>query len=291
MEHRQLLNFLSICEKKSFSKASEERFISQQGLSKSIKQLEEQLGVPLFYRTARGIDLTEFGYALKEAAHSYLNHHDQIIDAVRKLKEKNIYRLAVGMTIGFHANFPPCFFKNFILNYPDISLDIMTFPNDTCQDSLLTHKIPLGFSCTPINADIFDSVCCKRSKLALLTGKEHRFARRPCIRIKELRKEKVAIVNTRTYPFSTIADIFRKYGIKPSIYLDGSENSLLYELCSTNRIVSFWPGPIRQSPELVSIPIEDIDIYFEFHLIVNKTTYVSEAANQFIAYTKENFGN
>jgi DNA-binding transcriptional LysR family regulator len=175
MEHRQLLNFLSICEKKSFLKASEQRFITQQGLSKSVKQLEEQLGVPLFYRTARGIDLTEFGYALKEAAYSYLNHHDQIIDAVRKLKEKYIDRLAIGMIIGFHGNFPPCFFKKFIVNYPDISLDIMTFPDSMCQESLLTHKIPLGFTCAPVDTNAFDSVCCIRSKLALIAGKEHRF--------------------------------------------------------------------------------------------------------------------
>lgn len=288
MEHRQLLNFLSVCEKKSFLKASEQRFISQQGLSKSIKQLEEQLGVPLFYRTARGIDLTEFGYALKEAAHSYINHHDQIVDAVRKLKEKHIDRLTIGMIIGFHDNFPPCFFKNFMVNHPDISLDIMTFPDNRCQESLLRHKIPLGFSCAPIDADTFDSVYCLRSKLALIVGKEHPFARRPFIHIKELQNEKAAIVNSRMYPFSIIADIFRKYGIKPSIYLDGAETSLLYELCGTNRIVGFWPGPIRQSPELASIPIENMDLHFEFHLLVNKNTYISEAAKQFIAYTQKN---
>jgi DNA-binding transcriptional LysR family regulator len=205
MEHRQLLNFLSVCEKKSFLKASEQRFISQQGLSKSIKQLEEQLGVPLFYRTARGIDLTEFGYAIKEAAHSYINHHDQIVDAVRKLKEKHIDRLTIGMIIGFHDNFPPCFFKNFMVNHPDISLDIMTFPDNRCQESLLRHKIPLGFSCAPIDADTFDSVYCLRSKLALIVGKEHPFARRPFIHIKELQNEKAAIVNSRMYPFSIIA--------------------------------------------------------------------------------------
>jgi hypothetical protein len=37
----------------------------------------------------------------------------------------------------------------------------------------------------------------------------------------------------------------------------------------------------------VSINIEDIDLYFEFHIIVNKHAYISEAAEQFIAYAKE----
>jgi DNA-binding transcriptional LysR family regulator len=50
MEHRQLRNFLTICEEKSISKAAERLFISQQGLSKSIKQLEQELQVPLFFR-------------------------------------------------------------------------------------------------------------------------------------------------------------------------------------------------------------------------------------------------
>ncbi|MDR1905099.1 MAG: LysR family transcriptional regulator [Treponema sp.] len=287
MEHRQLLNFLSVCEKKSFSKASEQRLISQQGLSKSIKQLEEQLGVPLFYRTARGIDLTEFGYALKEAAHSYLNHHDQIIDAIKKLKEKTVSRLSIGMAIGFYNDFPPCFFRNFILNHPDISLGIMSFPGDNCQDSMVKHKIPLGFSSAPIDINVFDSVYCKRDKLVLIAGKEHRLARRSSVRLKELREESVAFLNTRMYPFSIIADIFAQHGIKPAMYLDGSEVSFLYELCGTNRIVGFWGGPIRQFPELVSVPIEDMDLYFEFHLVVNKNIYINDAAKQFIAYTKK----
>jgi len=77
-----------VCKEKSFSKAAERDFISQQGLSKCIKQLEDTLEVPLFDRTYHGIELTEFGRALQVAAESYINHHDHIIDSIRQLKKR-----------------------------------------------------------------------------------------------------------------------------------------------------------------------------------------------------------
>jgi DNA-binding transcriptional LysR family regulator len=67
MDHRQLLNFLSVCEEKSFSKAAKRCFITHQGLSKSIKLLENEFNVPLFVRTGSGIETTEFGKALQDA--------------------------------------------------------------------------------------------------------------------------------------------------------------------------------------------------------------------------------
>jgi DNA-binding transcriptional LysR family regulator len=72
MEYRQLVNFLTACKEKSISAAAEKLYISQQGLSKSIKQLEKSLDVPLFFRTRHGIEPTEFGAALQKAAGSYL---------------------------------------------------------------------------------------------------------------------------------------------------------------------------------------------------------------------------
>jgi DNA-binding transcriptional LysR family regulator len=290
MEHRQLLNFLSICEQKSFSKATEQRFISQPALSKSIKQLEEQLDVPLFYRSSSGIELTEFGRALQLSAKSYINQHDQIVDTIKQLKEKTKQHLSIGITTGFHDALPSNFFKTFILDYPDISLNITSFSDDNCQEAMLEHKIALGFSCTPINTTLFDSIYSERSKLLLIAGKEHRLAQSHSVKLKELRGETVISFNNHMYPHSIITDLCAQHGFKPDILLSGAETNFVHELCGTNQIVSFWAGSVDKFPGLVSIDIEDIDLYFEFHLIVNKNTYISDAAKQFIDYTKEQLG-
>ena len=68
MEQRQLLNFLSVCEEKSITKAADRRIITRQGLSKSIRDLEEELGVKLFERDKNRVELTEYGTVLEKAA-------------------------------------------------------------------------------------------------------------------------------------------------------------------------------------------------------------------------------
>jgi DNA-binding transcriptional LysR family regulator len=287
MEHRQLGNFLVVCEEKSISKAAERLFISQQGLSKLIKQLEQDLQVPLFFRGPRGIELTEFGEALQKAARPYVHQHDHIIESIRQLKEKAKAHLSIGIASGSGDFLPPGFFSAFIAGSPDIDVTIQSFPDDTCQESILDHKIHLGFSPAPIDTTLFDSVYYERRKLYLVVGRKHRFARRASIRMADLRDESIITLNSTTNPQGPLADICARHGVELKIFLTASENGLVRELCNTHRIVSFFAGPRDQFADLVPVDIEDLDLYLEFHLIVNKHAYIGAAPHRFIAYTRE----
>jgi DNA-binding transcriptional LysR family regulator len=288
MEHRQLLHFLAACEEKSFSSAAKQCYISQQGLSLSIKQLEEQLEVPLFSRTPQGIEPTEFGRALQRAANSYINYHDQILSEMRALKQKLASRVSIALTDGFSGYFHPDFFSNFMVNYPDIDLTITSFPCDVCQDAMAEHSIPLGFADGPVNTDLFDPLCCNRHKVFLMVGKNHRFARRSSVKLAELHGEKVIFMNNQMYPQRLITDLCFREGIKSSFLLGTSDYNLISKLCGTGRIVSFWAAPMDSFPDLVSIAVEDFDaVYWEAHFIANRSVHLTEAAHTFIAYTRE----
>ena len=76
MDIKTLRYFLQICEDGSFSKASKSLYISQQGLSKSISNLEKEIGVPLFNRTSSGNQLTEYGEYLKNKASTIVYQFD-----------------------------------------------------------------------------------------------------------------------------------------------------------------------------------------------------------------------
>lgn len=65
MELRKLVCFLQICTCDSLSQAGRRLYMSQQGVSRLVHSLETELGVPLFYRGAQGIKLTEEGKLLK----------------------------------------------------------------------------------------------------------------------------------------------------------------------------------------------------------------------------------
>jgi DNA-binding transcriptional LysR family regulator len=152
-------NFLSVCEEKSFSKAANRCFITHQGLSKSIKQLEDEFDVPLFTRTSSGIETTEFGKALQNAILPYMGQHDKIIDMMRRLKDRSEQHLSIGMINGYHkCLLPPHFFSSFMNTNPDISIDIMSFTDDIYQQSMFDYKINIGFIFAPVNENMFESL-------------------------------------------------------------------------------------------------------------------------------------
>jgi DNA-binding transcriptional LysR family regulator len=287
MEYRHLVNFLMVCEEKSISAAAEKLYISQQGLSKSIKQLEESLGVLLFFRTRHGIEPTEFGATFQKAARSYVSHHDNIIGMVHKEREQAQARLSLGMASGTGDFLPQGFFKEFFLRYPQIILEMKSFADDDCLEAVLEHKIHLAFTPAPIDYNFFESVYTEKRKMFLLAGKKHPLARFSSVRLRELRNHIVITLNSRTHPQGLLMDICRHNGVQPRILLNGAENNLVRELCGSGRALSFFAGPIDMFPECKKIIIEDVDLDWEFHLVINKYAYLNRAAETFIAYTWE----
>jgi DNA-binding transcriptional LysR family regulator len=287
MDNRQLQQFLCLCEEKNFSKAARRCFITQQGLSFAIKQLENELGVPLFDRKAHGIDLTEFGAALRTAAVAYTSQHDTIIDMIRGIKEKASAVISLGMAIGFSTLLPPRFFKDFLENHPNIMLNLRTFHENICQHGMLEHKLHTGFVSGPIDTSLFDAFLYKHFKMMLVARKDHPLAGSGTVKLSGLKGKKIIAFNNEMYPQNVLTKICLQSGIIPSIFLDGSEVNLLYELCNATDAIAFWGGPMEHTGDLANIEIEGLELYWDVYFIVQKNTYLSDAEKAFIAYTKK----
>src|SRR4029078_9301840 len=72
MELRHLRHFVAIAEERSFTRAAERLWVAQPGLSTQIRRLESELGVQLFERHTRGVDLTDAGELFLERARTAL---------------------------------------------------------------------------------------------------------------------------------------------------------------------------------------------------------------------------
>src|ERR1700754_1153141 len=95
---RDLRYFVTVAEELHFTRAAERLSISQPALSKQIRMLERQLGVPLFERDRRGVSLTQAGAALLPHARRVLAEWDITWQAVERVKGEQRATIVVGMS-------------------------------------------------------------------------------------------------------------------------------------------------------------------------------------------------
>jgi DNA-binding transcriptional LysR family regulator len=99
-ELRHLRAFLAVAEDRSFSAAAQRLHLSQQALSRSVQQLERELGAQLFDRSVRPVALTAAGEAMLAAARRSVAAADQAFDAVRRSAGEDGARLRVDISSG-----------------------------------------------------------------------------------------------------------------------------------------------------------------------------------------------
>ena len=122
MDIKILRYFLQICRDGSFSKAAKNLYISQPGLSKSISNLEKELGVSVFNRTSKGNELTEYGEYLKNKASTIVYQFDILTEGINEIKQKNKKFLNIGVPFGVINSLSFDLINEFNKIYPDIIL-------------------------------------------------------------------------------------------------------------------------------------------------------------------------
>jgi DNA-binding transcriptional LysR family regulator len=100
MELRHLRYFLAIAEERSFTRAAERLWVAQPGLSTQIRRLESELGVQLFERHTRGVDLTDAGELFVERARAVLEAADAARSTGHDLAEGLVGIVRLGIVTG-----------------------------------------------------------------------------------------------------------------------------------------------------------------------------------------------
>ena len=100
MELRHLRYFVAIAEERSFTRAAERLWVAQPGLSTQIRRLESELGIQLFERHTRGVDLTDAGEVFLERARTALAAVDAARSTGHDLEEGLVGSVRLGIVSG-----------------------------------------------------------------------------------------------------------------------------------------------------------------------------------------------
>jgi DNA-binding transcriptional LysR family regulator len=124
MELRHLRYFLAVAEDLHFGRAARRLRIAQPPLSKQIRQLEEELGFPLFERTSRQVRLTEAGRLFRDEARGILERLEQATVDARRVARGESGTLTVGMVASATYALLPLLYRRFGERFPDVKLTL-----------------------------------------------------------------------------------------------------------------------------------------------------------------------
>lgn len=144
MNLHRLEIFLAVAETGNFSRAAEQKLLTQSTVSQHIATLESELGLRLFDRTGRGAELTEAGRLFCRHAGYILATCDDLRQAMARFKGLQDTQLKVGAS-NIPANYLiPELLASLVKRYPGISLDVIARDSREIIDRLLTSEVSLA---------------------------------------------------------------------------------------------------------------------------------------------------
>lgn len=142
LEH--VIMFCKIANEKSISKVAQTNHISQPALSLQMQRLEEELGVKLFERSNRGIQLTEAGIIMQKYGLQFMQSYDNLREEIDNLKGNKVtFRIAASPVTCDYAL--PCILYKANQKFPGYSFALNGFPSSKVIAQIRNEQADLGF--------------------------------------------------------------------------------------------------------------------------------------------------
>ncbi len=158
MDIRHIKYFLAIAEERSISRAAKRLYISQPPLSQQLRALEEELGVRLFERTTRSLEITDAGRVFRERALQIVELMDSTVKEVKDSVSEMQGTLSVGFVASSGAALLPHRIPDFNRTYPEITFQIREGSTHRILDLLNSGIIEVGIVRTPFNLENYEYV-------------------------------------------------------------------------------------------------------------------------------------
>ena len=290
---RRLRQFLAIYDCGSLGQAAEELHITQPALSKSLRQLEDEMGVPLFERVPSGVVPTVYGEAL--------SGHIRIIESEFRNAEAEIASLQ-GATkghlyIGVGPSMAPHVVPNVALRLsrqkPGITMTIVEGLSEDHLLALRRGELDLAVGTwPPVNEKTLASEAVLVDRVSVIAGAGHPLAgMRNCQLVDLLEYPWVLPPHSQRWR-NHLDEIFLKRGLElPDPSMTTNSPTLLRSVLLGNRYLSFLPQLCVQDDlaegRIITLPVEGVDETVDVNLTYRKRTVVSPICHAFVEILRE----
>jgi DNA-binding transcriptional LysR family regulator len=258
MELRHMRYFVAIAEERSFTRAAERLWVAQPGLSTQIRRLETELGVKLFDRHTRGVDLTDAGELFLERARRALAAADEALSTGHDLEAGLVGSLRLGITSEAGWQPLPELLDEFGRDRPKIEITVVESHGATLLRDLRDRRLDAVVAPSMFElADVLRHPL-GREPWSVLAGPPHRLSRSiGPVAAHELEGEEVLITAHRDGAAfdRAVAETLAKLGVKP-VLRRGRPGPVLFTEVASGDALALTTSPAAALGGMVARPVD-----------------------------------
>ncbi|MFW0790210.1 LysR family transcriptional regulator [Gordonia sp. CPCC 205333] len=267
MELQQMRYVIAIAEERSFTRAAERCFVVQSSLSHQIKALEHELGVVLFARTSRRVELTEAGEAFLAGARASLDAAERAaLDAAAATGQIR-GNLTIGVIPTVTAIDIPAMLGDFRAAHPAVRIRLRGGGSEQFIAGIAEGSIDvavLGLPETTIPTNVSTRQLTKE-RLVAVVNSDHRVASRRRLRLEDIAEETFVDFPEGT-PGRAPSDLaFSAAGLTREVMFEAMNTDMILNLVRQGLAVTLLaPAVVPDDPRLISIPVVGGPIRIEY---------------------------
>ena len=288
MTLNQIYYFQTVARYENYRKAAEELYISQPSLSRSIASLESELGVLLFEKNGRGVNLTKGGKL-------FLEYADRIIDeceiAKNKMKEmaSDGGKIDIGYVFPLTSHYIPHNVRDFLNKKENKNVTFNFFQNHTSAiaKKVRSGELDVGFG-GYIDKEEFEFFPVLSEEMVLITPKGHELESHKKVSIQELRNYPVIGYDRESWLGNYTKQLYRRLAFQPNIVVECPDEHSIVALVSEDFGVALVPAIEDINENRVNIHrFDDIELMHHTFMFWMRDRYQLPAVERFIEYMKQ----
>ncbi|AOZ93129.1 cidABC operon transcriptional activator CidR [Paenibacillus crassostreae] len=292
MDIRHLQYFMEVAHHKSFTKAAESLFITQPTISKTIKNIEEELQIVLFDRSSKKIELTDAGRIMYEQGRHIVKSFHNLSSELQDLQNLKKGHIRIGLPPMVGSSFFPEVIGQFHKEYPDVTIQIFEDGAKKVELDVESGLLDIGVTVLPTDDELFHSFSFVQEKLMLIVHHTHALANKQDVSLSELEDESFVLFREDFAMHDRIIKECVRLGFQPHVVYESSQWDLISGMVAANLGIALLPETICREVDhakIQIIPLVNPTIPWQLGMIWRKERYQSFAAQEWIQFTQRIF--
>ncbi|WP_127585789.1 LysR family transcriptional regulator [Paenibacillus koleovorans] len=255
--------FATIVEHKSLNKAAQSLTISQPALSRKINQLEEELGVLLFERKGKRLELTRIGQICYETALEMRKLEERLLRTISEYHTPGKSSIKIGASLTTLQSTLPELIALYTKDYPETDISAVTGKTHEIVSLVKDKKVDLGLVASTIDQPELHSVSLFEDHLCLVLPAHHPWSGQSGIEIGDLQHLPMILFSKGTWYRILMDELFLRYSVAPDVKMEIDSFEAIIRLVSTCNFATLLPKSYLRSTlldpnELVLLEVKEL---------------------------------